>query len=126
MSVAVMNMQHELCTGCNFRGCFLKNTLPTIYMVTCFLVIILTFVLCLEGEKREHLTLYVCNETNLMHYLSSVYSVTIPSHVSGLLLAHNLEVTMYICNKRYGLYVSVDCQLVCLSGTPQPCQLTVN
>jgi hypothetical protein len=31
--------------------------------------------------------IYECNETNLMHYLSSVYSVTIPLHVSGLLVA---------------------------------------
>jgi hypothetical protein len=37
-----------------------------------------------------------CNETNLMHYLSSVYSVTIPLHVSGLLVAHHQEVAMYI------------------------------
>jgi hypothetical protein len=27
-----------------------------------------------------------CNETKLVHYLSSVYSVTITLHVSGLLL----------------------------------------
>jgi hypothetical protein len=27
-----------------------------------------------------------------MHYLSSVYSVTIPLHVSGLLVAHHQEV----------------------------------
>jgi hypothetical protein len=30
-----------------------------------------------------------CNEANLMHHLSSVYSVTIPLHVSGLLAAHH-------------------------------------
>jgi hypothetical protein len=36
-----------------------------------------------------------------MHYLSSVYSVTIPLQVSGLLVAHHQEVTMYICNKWY-------------------------
>jgi hypothetical protein len=35
-----------------------------------------------------------CNEANVMHYLSTVYSVTIPLHVSGLLAAHNEEVTM--------------------------------
>jgi hypothetical protein len=29
-----------------------------------------------------------CNETYLMHYVSSVYSVTIPLHVPGLLVAH--------------------------------------
>jgi hypothetical protein len=47
---------------------------------------------------------YACNETNLMHYLSSVYSVTMPVHVSGLLVAHHQEVAMYICNKLYVLY----------------------
>jgi hypothetical protein len=52
-----------------------------------------------------------CNETNLMHCLSSVYSVTIALHVSGLLVAHHQEITMYICNKWYVLYVLVDCQL---------------
>jgi hypothetical protein len=57
---------------------------------------------------------HTCNETNLMHYLSSVYSVTIPLHVSGLLLAHNQGVTMYICNKWYVLYHLVDCQLAWL------------
>jgi hypothetical protein len=30
-----------------------------------------------------------------MHYLTSVYSVTIPLHVLGLLVAHHQEVTMY-------------------------------
>jgi hypothetical protein len=37
-----------------------------------------------------------CKETNLMHRLSSAYSVTIPLHVSGLLLAHHQEVTVCI------------------------------
>jgi hypothetical protein len=45
-----------------------------------------------------------------MHCLSSVYSVTIPLHVSGLLVAHHQEVTMYICYSWYVLYVLVDCQ----------------
>jgi hypothetical protein len=36
-----------------------------------------------------------CNETNLMHYLSSVYSVTTPLNVSGL-LAHHQEAAMYV------------------------------
>jgi hypothetical protein len=56
--------------------------------------------------------IYACNETNLMHYLSSVYSVTIPQHVSGLLVAHHQEVTMYTstntCDNLYVLYVLVD------------------
>jgi hypothetical protein len=51
-----------------------------------------------------------CNGTNLMHCLSSVYSVTIILHVSDLLVAHYQEVTMYICNNWYVLYVLVDCQ----------------
>jgi hypothetical protein len=52
---------------------------------------------------------YAFNETNLMHYLSSVYSVTIPLHVLGLLVAHHQEVTMYMCIKWY-MYILVDCQ----------------
>jgi hypothetical protein len=46
-----------------------------------------------------------------MDYLSSVYSVSIPLHVSGLLVVHYQEVTMYICYKWYTLFVLVDCQL---------------
>jgi hypothetical protein len=45
-----------------------------------------------------------------MHHLSSVYSVTIPLHILGLLVAHHQEV-MYICDNLYVLYVVVDCQL---------------
>jgi hypothetical protein len=62
-----------------------------------------------------------CNETNLMHNLSSVYSVTVPLHDSGLLVAHHQEVTMYIFNKWYVLYVLVDCQLAWLGWNwPHP------
>jgi hypothetical protein len=32
------------------------------------------------------ISIYGCNGTNLMYYLSSVYSVTIPLHVAGLLV----------------------------------------
>jgi hypothetical protein len=45
-----------------------------------------------------------------MHYLSPVYSVTTPLHVSGLLAAHHQEVTMYIWDNWYVLYVLVDCR----------------
>jgi hypothetical protein len=51
----------------------------------------------------------MCNETNLTHCLSSVYSVTTPLHVLGLLVAHHQEVTVYICDSWYVLYVLVDC-----------------
>jgi hypothetical protein len=52
-----------------------------------------------------------------MHYLrvSSVYSVTIPLHVAGWLVAHHQEVTMYICNSWYVLYVLVDCRIAWFS-----------
>jgi hypothetical protein len=56
------------------------------------------------------ISIHVCNETNLMHYLSSVYWVTIPLHVLDLLLAHHQEVTLYICDNQYVLYVIVDCR----------------
>jgi hypothetical protein len=56
-------------------------------------------------------SLFACIETNLMHYLSPVYSATIHLHVSGLLVTQRQEVTMYICNKWYVWYVLVYCQL---------------
>jgi hypothetical protein len=46
----------------------------------------------------------------LMHYLSSVYSVTITLHVSGLIVGSHQEATMYICDSWYVLYVLVDCR----------------
>jgi hypothetical protein len=39
---------------------------------------------------------YARNKTNLMQYVSSVYYVAIPLHVSGLLAAHHQEVAMYM------------------------------
>jgi hypothetical protein len=43
-----------------------------------------------------------------MHYLSYVYSVTIPVHVWSLLVAHYQELAMYVCDNWYVLYVLVD------------------
>jgi hypothetical protein len=51
-----------------------------------------------------------CNATNLRHCLPSVYSVTTSLHVSGLLVAHHQEVTMYIRDNWYVLYMLVDRQ----------------
>jgi hypothetical protein len=60
----------------------------------------------------------MCTRWNqLMRYLSSVYSVTVTRHVSGLLVARHQEVTMYICNKWYVMYVLVVCQLVSWQST---------
>jgi hypothetical protein len=72
----------------------------------------------------SHILMNACNETNLMHYLSSVNSVTTHLHVPGLLVAHNQQVTMYICNSCYVLYVLVDCQLAGLeysTSKPKTC-----
>jgi hypothetical protein len=55
--------------------------------------------------------IYACNQTNPMHCLSSVYSVTTPLHVSGLLVAHHQEVTMYICDSWYVLARRANSQL---------------
>jgi hypothetical protein len=63
--------------------------------------------------------MYVCNETNSMHYVSSVYSVTIPLHVSGLLAARlttphmlintwqELEYRLDICRATTGAHIEV-------------------
>jgi hypothetical protein len=61
-----------------------------------------------------------------MHYVSSVYSVTISLHVSGLLVAHHQEVTVYMCNKWYVLYVLVDCQLAWLGSIEMHEQQNMN
>jgi hypothetical protein len=55
----------------------------------------------------------VCNETNLMHYLSSLYSVTTPLHVLGLVVAHHQVAAMYTCDNWYMLYVLIDCWRAC-------------
>jgi hypothetical protein len=55
-----------------------------------------------------------------MHYLSSVYSVTIPLHVSGLLVAHHQEAAIYICDSWYVLYVLVDCRQAWIEWSSVP------
>jgi hypothetical protein len=66
------------------------------------------------------------NESHPMHYLSSIYSVTIPLHVSGLIVAHHQEVTMYICKNWHVLYVLVGMELVMSEPVPfQPGPPTV-
>jgi hypothetical protein len=53
----------------------------------------------------QHLDIqYACNETNLMHYLTSVYSVTTPTHVSGLLVATNGTCCKFQSPKMYNTY----------------------
>jgi hypothetical protein len=44
--------------------------------------------------KKKTAERNACNENNLMQYLSSVYSFTIPLHVSGLLVAHHQQVAL--------------------------------
>ena len=43
-------------------------------------------------KKAEYLISIRVMETNLMHYLSSVYFVIQPLHVSGISVAHHQEV----------------------------------
>jgi hypothetical protein len=64
----------------------------------------------INGNCVNEETDAACNETNLMHYLSSLYWVTTTLHVSGLLLAHHQEAASYICDNWYVLYVLVDCR----------------
>jgi hypothetical protein len=64
---------------------------------------------------------YFCNETKLMHYLSSVYSVTITLHVSGLLVAHHQEATQCIYMQQ--MICVVRFLLTVISTTPADSQL---
>jgi hypothetical protein len=63
---------------------------------------------------------YACNETNLMHCISSLYWDTTPLHISGLLVAHHQEVSMYVCENWYVLYVLRCVHTVTLSRTVTP------
>jgi hypothetical protein len=64
---------------------------PTpLVIYTLHLIYILCFMFCWTC-----ISIYACNKTNLMHRSSSVYWVTILLHVSGLLVAHHQEETMY-------------------------------
>ena len=56
-------------------------------------------------------------KTNLLHYLSSVYFVSQPLHVSGISVAHRqglyyIYIYIYTHNNWYVLCFSVDCLLV--------------
>jgi hypothetical protein len=82
-----------------------KNYLPTLYMYCNFS----------DVTALTALRSHAWNETNLMHYVYSIYSVAILLHVLGWLVAHHQEVT--ISNKWYMLYVLVDCQLASWQST---------
>jgi hypothetical protein len=49
-----------------------------------------------KWEDVANVCLYTCIDTSLMHYLPSVYSVTITLHVSRLQVAHHQQETMYM------------------------------
>jgi len=64
-------------------------------------------------------------KTNLMHSLSSVYSVSQHLHVSGIFVAHHQEIhRIYIYNNWYVLCFSVDCLLSELGWVPASRQAT--
>jgi hypothetical protein len=66
---------------------------------------VLEFFFILYYDQKVHnflfcwpcISIYACNETNLTYCLSSVCWVILPLQVSGLLVAHHQDVTMYIC-----------------------------
>jgi hypothetical protein len=74
-------------------------------------------------KVEECISIYACNETNLMHYLPSVYAFTIQTHVLGLLVAHHQEVKMYICNNCYVFDVLVDCTWSSIPTRPADSQI---
>jgi hypothetical protein len=66
---------------CLLTGEGMKNSTVFLYMVV--------YILCFVDSAYR----YICvMKTNLMHYLSSVYFVNKPLHVSGLFIAHHQEV----------------------------------
>jgi hypothetical protein len=57
------------------------------------------------------ISIYACNETKLMHCLSSVYSFTILLHVSGLASCQSSGGNNVYMQQLVRVYVLVDCQL---------------
>jgi hypothetical protein len=46
-----------------------------------------------------------------MHVMKPVYAVTIPVHVSGLLVANHEVVTVYICDSRLRHTTCANCRI---------------
>jgi hypothetical protein len=63
-----------------------------------FSVFSIQWILCFVDSTSRYMS--VIKPTCCTIYLQ-FFSVTIPLHVSGLLVAHHQEVTMYICDKQY-------------------------
>jgi hypothetical protein len=67
--------------------------------------------LCIFYTVQMEVAPVICVQSNQLDaLLSSVYRVTTPVHVSVLLVAHHQEVTMYVCDSWYVLYVLFDCR----------------
>jgi hypothetical protein len=58
-----------------------------LYIIFSLHLILSLFMFC-----WPYISIHPCNETNLMHYLSSVYFVNQPLHVSGIFVANHQEV----------------------------------
>jgi hypothetical protein len=92
-----------------------RHTLWTTFLLvshTYFFAVYISMTSDLCGSVKNKLklrTVYARSETNLVHKLSSVCSVSTPLHVSGLLVIHHQEAAMYTCDNWYVLYISVDC-----------------
>jgi hypothetical protein len=90
---------HDICTPVTTWYLHSSNTYGR--WNRCFLQTFLKLYLIFPSEII--ICINACYETNFMLYLSSVYSVTMPLHVSDLLVAHHQEVAMYIWENRYVL-----------------------
>jgi hypothetical protein len=66
---------------------------------------------------------YECNESNLMHQLSSVYSVTTPLHVSGLIVANHQEIAIYMYMWQLVSVVFLSPLSADLDGPPTICHI---
>jgi hypothetical protein len=63
----------------------------------------------LHKSLSVHMGKDLCNESNLIHHLSSVYSVTIPLDVSGSQFDHHFKLFIPLCYKNLNVY-----QLLCI------------
>jgi hypothetical protein len=87
--------------------------ISNVHYVETYQISFLNISVCQWTDSRTEVLYFCTQSTNLMHYLSSVYSVIIPLHVSGLLVAHHRDVTIYICNNWYVLYVPIVAYIHC-------------
>jgi len=78
------------------------------------------YILCFADRASRFIRVM---KTKLMHYLSSVYFVNQPLHVSDIFVAHHQEVYCIYTTILYVLCFSVDCLLAAARRRPTDSQL---